>query len=86
MVEAEETAFPRQRRTKYVSAATDTQATIEQVLEAVLPSQSVQTPNVNCSSLNDMFKVVARVFQQIMTELSGVESEYWPSQKLYQNS
>jgi hypothetical protein len=31
-----------------------------------------------------MFKVVAMVFQQIMTELNGVESEEteeWPSQK-----
>jgi hypothetical protein len=38
-------------------------------------SQSVQAPNMNSSSLNDMFKVVATIFQQIMTELSGAESE-----------
>jgi hypothetical protein len=39
------------------------------------PSQSVQAPNVNSSSVNDMFKVVATVFQHIMTELNGAESE-----------
>jgi hypothetical protein len=38
-------------------------------------SQSVQAPNANSSSLNDMFKVVAAIFQQIMTELNGAESE-----------
>jgi hypothetical protein len=40
-----------------------------------VPSQSVQAPNANNSSLNDMFKVVAKIFQQIMTELNGAESE-----------
>jgi hypothetical protein len=42
-----------------------------------VPSQSVQSPNANNSSLNDMFKVVTtvRVFQQIMTEVNGAESE-----------
>jgi hypothetical protein len=40
-----------------------------------VPSQSVQTPYVQSSSLNDMFKVVATVFQQIMTDLNGAESE-----------
>jgi hypothetical protein len=34
-----------------------------------------QTPNVNSSSPNNMFRVVAMVFQQIMTQLNGVESE-----------
>jgi hypothetical protein len=37
--------------------------------------QSLQTPNVNGSSLNDMLKVVTTVFQQIMTECYGAESE-----------
>jgi hypothetical protein len=40
-----------------------------------IPSQSLQAPNANSSSLNDMFKVVATILQQIMTELSGSESE-----------
>jgi hypothetical protein len=40
-----------------------------------VPSQSVQAPNANSSSLNDMFTVVATIFQQIMTQLSGAESE-----------
>ncbi|XP_033608254.1 uncharacterized protein LOC117282488 [Cryptotermes secundus] len=34
-----------------------------------------QTPNVNSMSLTDMFKVVATIFQQIMIELNGAESE-----------
>jgi hypothetical protein len=38
-------------------------------------SQSVQAPNANSSSLNDIFKVVAKIFQQIVTELSGAVSE-----------
>jgi hypothetical protein len=36
--------------------------------------QSVQTSNVNSSSLDDMFKV-ATVVKQIMTELNGNVSE-----------
>jgi hypothetical protein len=40
-----------------------------------VPKQSVEAPNANSSSLNDMFTVVATVFQQIMTDLSGTESE-----------
>jgi hypothetical protein len=40
-----------------------------------VPSQSVQAPNANSSSVNDMFKVVALTFQQIMRELSGAKSE-----------
>jgi hypothetical protein len=40
-----------------------------------VPSQSVQAPNVNSSSLNDMLKVVATVFQQILTGLNGAESK-----------
>jgi hypothetical protein len=40
-----------------------------------VPSQSVQAPDANNSSLNDMFIVVAKAFQQIMTELNGAESE-----------
>jgi hypothetical protein len=40
-----------------------------------VPSQPVQAPNVNSSSLNYIFTVVAMVLQQIMTELSGAESE-----------
>jgi hypothetical protein len=36
-------------------------------------SQSVQVPNANSSSLNDMFKVDGTIFQQIMTELNGPE-------------
>jgi hypothetical protein len=39
------------------------------------PRQSVQAPNANSSSLNNMFTVVATIFQQIMTELNGAESE-----------
>jgi hypothetical protein len=38
-------------------------------------SQSVQTPNVKSSSLRDIFKVVAKLFQQIVTESSAAESE-----------
>jgi hypothetical protein len=38
-----------------------------------LEAQPVEAPNTNSSSLNDMFKVVATVLQQIMTELDGVE-------------
>jgi hypothetical protein len=40
-----------------------------------VPSQCVQAPNANSSSLDDMFTAVSTMFQQIMTELSGVESE-----------
>jgi hypothetical protein len=40
-----------------------------------VPSQSIQTPDVNSSSLKDMFDVVAMVFQQIMTELSEANSD-----------
>jgi hypothetical protein len=39
-----------------------------------VPSQSVQVPNANSSSLN-MFTVVAIIFQQILTQLNGAESE-----------
>jgi hypothetical protein len=39
------------------------------------PRQSVQAPNANSSSLNDKFTVVATIFQQIMTEFDGAESE-----------
>jgi hypothetical protein len=38
-------------------------------------TKSLQAPNVNTLSLNNMFKVVTMVFQRIMTELSGAESE-----------
>jgi hypothetical protein len=38
-------------------------------------NKSVQAPNVNSSSLSDRFKVVATVFQQIMTQLDGAELE-----------
>jgi hypothetical protein len=37
--------------------------------------QVSQTPNINSSSLNDVFRVVAMLFQQIMAELSGAKSE-----------
>jgi hypothetical protein len=40
-----------------------------------VPSQSVQAPNANSSSLSDLFTVVREIFQQIMTELNGAESE-----------
>jgi hypothetical protein len=40
-----------------------------------LPGQSVQAPNADSFSLKGMFKVVATIFQQIMTELSGTQSE-----------
>jgi hypothetical protein len=40
-----------------------------------VPSQSVQAPNADSSFLNDMFTVVATIFQQIMTDLNGVETE-----------
>jgi hypothetical protein len=71
-------------------AKTDRHPTLEELLEAVFsvwsvprlynegqlpPSQSVQASNANSLSLNDMFKVVATIFQPIMTELSGAESE-----------
>jgi hypothetical protein len=39
-----------------------------------VPSQSVQAPNVNSSFLN-MFKLFAMIFQQIMAELNGAESD-----------
>jgi hypothetical protein len=38
-------------------------------------SRSVQDPKANSSSLNDIFKVVATIFQQIATELNGAEAE-----------
>jgi hypothetical protein len=37
--------------------------------------RSVQAPNVNSSSLSDMFSVVATVLQQIMREINGTKSE-----------
>jgi hypothetical protein len=37
-----------------------------------VPSQSVQAHNVTGSFLNDMFKVDATVFQQIMTAQQGL--------------
>jgi hypothetical protein len=40
-----------------------------------VPSQSVQAPDANSSSLNDVFTVVATEFQQIMTQLNWFESE-----------
>jgi hypothetical protein len=40
-----------------------------------VPSQSGQAPYVHNSSLNDMFKVAATVFQQIMREPNATESE-----------
>jgi hypothetical protein len=40
-----------------------------------VPSQSVQAPNANSSPVNDMYKVVARIFQRIMTEHNGTKSE-----------
>jgi hypothetical protein len=40
-----------------------------------VPSQSVQAPNANSSPLDDSFTAVATIFQQIMTELNGPESE-----------
>jgi hypothetical protein len=40
-----------------------------------VPRQSIQTPNVNSSSLKDIFDVVAMVFQQIMAELNGADSD-----------
>jgi hypothetical protein len=43
--------------------------------EQQVPSQSVQTANANSSSGNVMFKVVATILQQIVTELNGTESE-----------
>jgi hypothetical protein len=38
-----------------------------------VPSQSVKVPNVNSSPLNDMLKIVATAFQQIMIQLKGAE-------------
>jgi hypothetical protein len=38
-------------------------------------TNSVQTPDANSSSLNDMFTAVETVFQQIVTELNGAETE-----------
>jgi hypothetical protein len=51
-----------------------------------MPSQSLQAPNANTSALNDMFTVVATIFQQMMTEFNGAESEVdriMPIKKLY---
>jgi hypothetical protein len=39
------------------------------------PTTSTKAPSVNNLSLNNTFKVVTPVFQQIMTELSVAESE-----------
>jgi hypothetical protein len=55
-------------------------ATVEEMSAPSLEAQptstaSVQAPNANSSSLNDMFKEVVMAFQQIMTELNGAESE-----------
>jgi hypothetical protein len=44
-------------------------------LNQQVPSLSVQASNANSSSLNDMFTVVATIFQQLVTELNGAESE-----------
>jgi hypothetical protein len=49
---------------------TSLEAQLQQV-----PSQSVQAPNANVSSVNDMFRVVAMIFQQIMTGLKVAEPE-----------
>jgi hypothetical protein len=48
IVEPEETAVARQRLGKYVFAATNTQATTEELLDAVIsmPFVSYQTPNM----------------------------------------
>jgi hypothetical protein len=35
----------------------------------------MQAPNANRSSVNKTFALVATIFQQIMTELKGAESE-----------
>jgi hypothetical protein len=43
--------------------------------QKLVPSQSVQVPNVNSSSLSKIFEVVATIFLQIITELNGDESE-----------
>jgi hypothetical protein len=40
-----------------------------------VPNLSVQNPNVNSSSMNDIFIVVATVFEHVMAEFNGVESE-----------
>jgi hypothetical protein len=40
-----------------------------------VPSQSVQVPNANSSSVNDIFKVVTTIVEQIIRELSGAKSE-----------
>jgi hypothetical protein len=40
-----------------------------------VPSQSVHAPNANSLSVNDIFKVVATIFQQIIRELNGAKSE-----------
>jgi hypothetical protein len=39
-----------------------------------VPSQSTRAPEVQSSPLNGMFRAVATVFQQIMTEFSETES------------
>jgi hypothetical protein len=40
-----------------------------------VPSQSIRLLMQTVSSVDDMFKVVVMIFQQIMTELNGAESE-----------
>jgi hypothetical protein len=46
---------------------------LEAQLTAII--KPVQASTVNSSSLNDVFKVVATVFQQIMTVLNGAKSK-----------
>jgi hypothetical protein len=43
--------------------------------QPITSRKSAQAPNVNNSSLKYMLKVVAKVFQQITTELNGSASE-----------
>jgi hypothetical protein len=40
-----------------------------------VPRQTIDAPNANSSSLNDIFKVVATAFKQVTTRLNGAESE-----------
>jgi hypothetical protein len=71
----------QQKQPQPPSVAQDCPVTVEEMSPPTLrdnqsqvPSQSVQAPNANSSSLKDMFTVVATIFQQIMTALSRAES------------
>jgi hypothetical protein len=64
----------RQAQQAQGTAAEPMRGPISAAQQAKPAGQSVQTSNVNSTSLDDMFKV-ATVVQQIMTELNGAVLE-----------